>query len=147
MDATLFVALTCEGPGGAILSVSLGTESPRVARFVEPGINVPRESALLRRTGLRHPDNLADGPDGRLWIAEDNAPGDIWVAEPDRDGDGRSDRVSLFASLRDSKAEPSGIYFGRDPLRLHVAIQHSVTGNDKTIVIEPDQGSGDPGAE
>jgi uncharacterized protein len=139
---TLYVAVTCEESDGAVLSVQLGTDRPRVAWFVKPGENVARESALFSRTGLRHPDNLADGPGGRLWIAEDNVPGDIWVAEPDRDGDGDSDRVSLFASLRDIRAEPSGIYFGQEPLRLFVAIQHSATGNDKTVVIDrdPDRG-------
>ena len=137
----LYVAITCEASHGAVLSVQLGTETPLVSWFVKPGENVARESALLRRTGLRHPDNLADGPDGRLWIAEDNVPGDIWVAEPDHDGDGLSDQVTLFASLRDDRAEPSGIYFGHKPLRLFVAIQHSATGNDKTVVIDQEPGS------
>jgi hypothetical protein len=106
---------------------------------VKPGRNVAVENSRLRQTGFRNPDNLANGPDGRLWISEDNAPGDIWVAEPDRDGDGYSDLVELFASLRDAGGEPSGIYFGRNPARLFVSIQHSSTGNDKTLIIEKDQ--------
>ena len=138
IGTTLYAALTCEEDEGAILSIPLGTEKPDVHYFVKPGKNVAAENSLLRRTGFRHPDNLADGPDGRLWITEDTAPGDIWVASPDRDGDGRSDRVELFASLRDKKAEPSGIYFGGTPARLFVAIQHSSTGNDKTLVIRKD---------
>jgi len=136
---TLYAALTCEEGDGAVLAIRLGTENPVVRYFVKPGHNVTRENALLRRTGFRHPDNLANGPDGRLWISEDNAPGDIWVADPDRDGDGYSDRVELFASLRDEDGEPSGVYFGGDPVRLFVSVQHSSTGNDKTLMIEKDQ--------
>ena len=132
----LYAALTCEDGDGAVLSIQLATETPVVRYFVKPGRNVASENALLRRTGFRHPDNLANGPDGRLWISEDNAPGDIWVADPDHDGDGYSDGVELFASLRDEEAEPSGIYFGGTPARLFVAVQHSSTGNDKTLVIE-----------
>ncbi|MEJ2330327.1 MAG: DUF839 domain-containing protein [Gammaproteobacteria bacterium] len=135
----LYAALTCEDGDGAVLSIRLGTERPVVRYFVKPGRNVARENALLRRTGFRHPDNLANGPDGRLWISEDNAPGDIWVADPDSDGDGYSDGVALFASLRDENGEPSGIYFGGIPARLFVSVQHSSTGNDKTVVIEKQQ--------
>ncbi|MGB5097409.1 MAG: alkaline phosphatase PhoX [Porticoccaceae bacterium] len=86
-------------------------------------------------TGFRSPDNLANGPDGRLWIVEDNVPSDIWVAEPDHDGDGKSDGVHLFASLKDDGAEGTGIYFGKDPHTLLVNVQHSATGNDKTVAI------------
>jgi hypothetical protein len=136
---TLYAALTCEAKDGAVLSIRLGTEKPDVHYFVKPGRNVAMENSRLRQTGFRNPDNLANGPDERLWISEDNVPGDIWVAGPDRDGDGYSDLVELFASLRDAGGEPSGIYFGRNPARLFVSIQHSSTGNDKTLMIEKDQ--------
>ena len=136
IGAMLYAALTCEDGDGAVLSIQLATETPVVRYFVKPGHNVSRERSLLRRTGFRHPDNLANGPDGRLWISEDNAPGDIWVADPDSDGDGYSDGVELFASLRDEEGEPTGIYFGGIPARLFVSVQHSSTGNDKTLVIE-----------
>ena len=46
-----------------------------------------------------------------------------------------SDGASLFASLKDAEAEGTGIYFGKDPHTLFVNVQHSVTGNDKTMVI------------
>ena len=138
---TLYVALTCEnvtapatsGPG-AVLAITLDN-TPEVSYFVAPGVNVPAENRAAGITGMRSPDNLADGPDGRLWIVEDNVPSDIWVAEPDRDGDGVSDGVRLFASLKDDGAEGTGIYFGKDPHTLLVNVQHSATGNDKTIAI------------
>lgn len=142
----LYAALTCEdannpantsGPG-AILSVSLGNV-PMVNYFVKPGSNVPFEvkptSTAAGVTGFKSPDNLANGPDGKLWIVEDNDNSDIWVALPDRDGGGMSDGVSLFASLKDKAAEGTGIYFGKDPRTLFVNIQHSGTGNDKTMAI------------
>lgn len=143
---TLYAALTCEdatnpnnvdGPG-AILAVKLGN-NPKVSYFVQPGINVPFEvkptSTTPGITGLTRPDNLANGPDGNLWVVEDNENSDIWVALPDDDGDGYSDGVHLFASLKDRTAEGTGIYFGKDPHTLLVNIQHSETGNDKTVAI------------
>lgn len=147
---TLYVALTCEdhanpanldGPG-AVLAVAL-TEPPQARWFVVPGLNAAREDRPRRQTGLFRPDNLAKDREGRLWIAEDNVPADIWLAEPDRNGDGLSDGLHLFASLRDMQAEATGIYFGRDPRTLFVNVQHSATGNDKTVLIQP-QEAGNP---
>jgi hypothetical protein len=89
-------------------------------------------------TGFKGPDNLANGPDGKLWIVEDNAFSDIWVYDPrskDANQDGYRDGVHLFASLKDKPAEGSGIYFGKDPHTLFVNVQHSGTGNDKTMAI------------
>jgi hypothetical protein len=139
---TLYAALTCEdvndplnpNGAGAVLSITLDG-APQVNYFVKHGENVDYEDPANGITGFKSPDNLADGPDGKLWIVEDNVPSDIWVAEPDNDGDGYSDGVHLFASLKDDGAEGTGIYFGKDPRTLFVNIQHSATGNDKTMAI------------
>lgn len=147
---TLYVAATCEdvnnpanirGPG-AVLAVSLDS-APSVKYVVAPGKNVPFEiqPSLTSPgvTGFKRPDNLANGPDGKLWIVEDNAFSDIWVYDPtseDANGDGYRDDVALFASLKDKPAEGSGIYFGKNPRTLFVNVQHSGTGNDKTMAIE-----------
>lgn len=149
IGTVLYVALTCEdvddptskqGPG-AILAVTLENR-PSARYVVAPGKNVAREvrPGLSRAgvTGFAHPDNLASGPNGTLWIAEDNEWSDIWVFEPnskDENGDGYPDGVSLFASLKDKPAEATGIYFGPDFNTLFVNIQHSGTGNDKTMAI------------
>ena len=151
---TLYVALTCEdvndpantdGPG-AILAVNMGWK-PAARYVVAPGKNVPVEvkpyvdadgHAVPGVTGFTHPDNLASGPDGTLWIVEDNEWSDIWVFDPrsaDANGDGYRDGMHLFASLKDKSAEGSGIYFGTDPHTLFVNVQHSGTGNDKTMAI------------
>ena len=149
IGTVLYVALTCEdvddptskqGPG-AILAVTLENR-PSARYVVAPGKNVAREvrPGLGRAgvTGFAHPDNLASGPNGTLWITEDNEWSDIWVFEPnskDKNGDGYPDGVSLFASLKDKPAEATGIYFGPDFNTLFVNIQHSGTGNDKTLAI------------
>ena len=146
IENTLYAALTCEdatnpantsGPG-AILAVNL-TPVPKVGYFVQPGVNVPFEvkptGTTPGVTGFKSPDNLAKGPDGKLLIVEDNDNSDIWVALPDGNGDGYSDGVYLFASLKDKTAEGTGIYFGKDPNTLFVNVQHSGTGNDKTMAI------------
>jgi len=142
---TLYVALTCEAvdhPGdhagaGAVLAVELEEPRPVVRYAVAPGKNVPIE-IKGSQTGMKHPDNLAEGPDGTLWIVEDNDYSDIWVydpASPDANGDGYRDGVRLFASLKDKAAEGTGLYFGPDPQTLFVNVQHSGTGNDKTLII------------
>lgn len=117
---TLYVAVTSED---RVLAIEL--KEQKVETFVAAGLNVPFEDAVNQVTGFNGPDNLADGPDGRLWIVEDNLPSDIWVADRDLDGDGAADGVGLFASLRDSGAEATGIYFGRDPHSLFVNVQHA----------------------
>lgn len=154
IDDTLYVAATCEdvdnaantsGPG-AVLAVSLG-DTPSVKYVVAPGKNVPFETqpsaASPGVTGLKSPDNLANGPGGKLWIVEDNDFSDIWVYDPssdDANGDGYNDGVALFASLKDQPAEGTGIYFGKSPRTLFVNVQHSGTGNDKTIAITKNRG-------
>lgn len=156
IDNTLYVALTCEDVDnaantsgknaagysvGAVLSVELG-EQPATRYVVAAGKNTPFEvqptATTPSVTGFAKVDNLAKGPDGKLWMVEDNDFSDIWVYDPrsaDVNGDGYKDGVQLFASLKDKPAEGTGIYFGRDPHVLFVNVQHSGTGNDKTMAI------------
>lgn len=156
IDSTLYVALTCEDVDnptntrgknaagysvGAVLAVNLG-DKPSAKFVVAPGKNAPFEvqpsATNLGVTGFAKVDNLANGPDGKLWMVEDNDFSDIWVYDPrskDANGDGYHDGVHLFASLKDKPAEGTGIYFGKDPQTLYVNVQHSGTGNDKTMAI------------
>jgi len=117
---TLYVANTTEE---RVIAIDL--KKKRVVTFVLAGENVPVENAGLGVTGFNNPDNLAEGPDGRLWVVEDNVPSDIWVTDKDKNKDGLADGVHLFASLTDSGAEGTGIYFGKDPKTLLVNIQHA----------------------
>jgi len=120
-----------------VMAVELG-DKPMVSYVVSAGKNAPVEDQAAGITGFKGPDNLANGPDGKLWIVEDNAFSDIWVYDPrskDANKDGYRDGVHLFASLKDKPAEGSGIYFGKDPHTLFVNVQHSGTGNDKTMAI------------
>lgn len=145
LGGTLYVALTCEdvdNPAntsgrGAVMAVELG-DKPVVSYVAAAGKNAPIEDQAAGITGFKGADNLASGPDGKLWIVEDNAFSDIWVYDPrskDANGDGYRDGMHLFASLKDRPAEGSGIYFGKDPHTLYVNVQHSGTGNDKTMAI------------
>lgn len=124
IGGVLYAAVTSED---RVLAIDLS--SVEVTTFVEAGSNVPEEDKGNGITGFNSPDNLASGPDGRLWIVEDNVPSDIWVAEKDLDKDGLADGVSLFASLTDPGAEGTGIYVGNDPHTLFVNIQHSAAPN------------------
>ncbi|WP_292433476.1 alkaline phosphatase PhoX [Methylobacter sp.] len=143
--STLYVALTCENVDSptatngrsAVLAVNLG-EQPSAKYVVAAGKNAPIENQSTGVTGFAKVDNLASGPDGKLWMVEDNDFSDIWVFDPaseDADNNGYQDGVHLFASLKDKPAEGTGIYFGKDPHTLFVNVQHSSTGNDKTMAI------------
>ena len=85
------------------------------------GKNAPLENRSAGITGFKGADNLADGPDGKLWIVEDNAYSDIWVYDPrskDANGDGYRDGMHLFASLKD---KPAGCVVASASLRLRAA--------------------------
>jgi hypothetical protein len=108
-----------ENYDGRVLAIDLA--SLEVTDFVKPGVNAPVE-VNGAQTGFDNPDNLAKGPDGRLWIVEDNVPSDIWVAQGDG---GEATALELFASLTDPEAEGTGIYFGKSPRTLFVNVQHA----------------------
>ncbi|TFC99505.1 DUF839 domain-containing protein [Cryobacterium sinapicolor] len=116
---TLYVANTSEE---RVVAIDLSKLT--VSSFVEAGVNVPIEDKAAGVSGFNNPDNLAEGPDGALWITEDNSFSDIFRAGKDRDHDGASDNVELFASLTDEGAETTGIYFGKNPKELFASVQH-----------------------
>ena len=136
IDNTLYVAVT-EGPRdennvehyeGRVISINLDTM--KVSNFVKPDVNVaveigkPGEDGF--QTGFDSVDNLAETPDGKLVMIEDNKPSDIWIASTRTNQFGASKQVSLFASLTDPGAEGTGIYFSpTDPETLYVNVQHS----------------------
>jgi uncharacterized protein len=119
IGSTLYVSNTTED---RVVAIDLNHQV--LTSYVQAGLNVPVEDSDAGVTGFNSPDNLAQGPDGRLWIVEDNFLSDIYVASGDNDHDGSADTVELFASLLDSDAELTGIYFGKDPKTLFVNVQH-----------------------
>lgn len=134
---TLYVAVT-EGPRdetgkehyeGRVISVNL--ETMVVSTFVKANLNAPVEIGKPgdegHQSGFDSVDNLAESPDGRLVMIEDNKPSDIWFASTKKVNEyGASKDVDLFASLTDPGAEGTGIYFNpKDPKTLYVNIQHS----------------------
>jgi hypothetical protein len=131
---TLYVAVTegiyVDGSqifDGRVLAIDLNALD--VSNFVKPGFNaaveIGRPGDEDFETGFDNPDNLAQTPDGKLIIVEDNVPSDIWIAERDGNNDGMADEVNLFASLSDPRAEGTGIYFGKNPKAMFVNVQHS----------------------
>lgn len=137
---TLYVAIT-EGPrdetgqelyDGRVIAINLNTL--KVSNFIKPGVNVAVEIGkpgdIDFQSGFDNGDNLAETPDGRLMVIEDNKPSDIWVACSEKNAYGAARTVKLFASLRDPKAEGTGIYFSpTDPKTLYVNVQHSASTN------------------
>lgn len=116
---TLYIANTTEDR-----VIAMDLKKLVLTSFVEAGVNVPVEDPANDVTGLNSPDNLAEGPDGALWVIEDNVPSDVFRAGKDQNRDGYADTVELFASLVDPEAESTGIYFGKDPKTMYISIQH-----------------------
>ncbi len=85
--------------------------------------------------GLDDPDNLAFGPDGMMFIIEDENPGDVWAAT-DVDGDGTFETVELFASLGPFGSEPTGFIYDEWSEGFLVAIQHPSSQNDALWLIQ-----------
>lgn len=140
IDDTLYVAIT-EGARdeygkeyyeGRVIAVNL--DNVMVSNFVKPGVNVPVEigkpGEAGHQSGFDSVDNLAESPDGRLIMIEDNGPSDIWFASKKSDDFGYARKVELFASLTDPEAEGTGIYFSPfDPKTLYVNVQHSAAAD------------------
>ena len=136
INNTLYVAIT-EGPRdetgkemyeGRVIAIDL--DSMKVTNFVKAGVNVAVEIGKPGQegfqTGFDSVDNLAETPDGRLMMVEDNKPSDIWVASKETNEFGAAKEVHLFGSLTDPGAEGTGIYFSpTDPKTLYVNVQHS----------------------
>ena len=113
---------------GRVLSLEL--DNMMVKNFIKPDVNVSVEIGKPGdanfQTGFDSVDNLAETPDGRLMVIEDNKPSDIWVASKKTNKFGAAKKVELFGSLTDPGAEGTGIYFSPlDPDTLYVNIQHS----------------------
>lgn len=119
IGTTLYVANTSEDR-----VVAIDLKENVLTSFVEAGVNVPVEDQPAGVTGFNSPDNLAEGPDGALWIAEDNSFSDVYRADKGTNPAGNSKSVDLFASLTDQGAETTGIYFGTNPRELFVTVQH-----------------------
>lgn len=113
---------------GRVISINL--KNMLVTNFIKAGLNVPVEigkpGEVGHQTGFDSVDNLAESPNGRLIMIEDNKPSDIWFASTKTNKSGASKKVDLFASLTDPGAEGTGIYFNpNDPATLYVNVQHS----------------------
>lgn len=73
-------------------------------------------------------DNLAFQPGtGNLFVVEDHPNGDIWSCLPDgADEDLKSDGCIKVMSVKESVAEPSGLFFSRDGKTAYLSIMDSL---------------------
>ena len=93
-------------------------------------------------SALTNPDNLALDHDGNVYVVEDRngaVDDDIWIARDlNHDGDlsDAGEGLGRWASNGTVGSEFSGLYFDpTDKRRAWVSIQHSSSGNDRTIEI------------
>ncbi len=131
---TMYISLTGED---RVIAIDLNKDKASVRTYVQAGVNAPADFQM--------PDNLVLDKEGNLFIAED--PGsdfahgktkgdDIWVATPSKGHNTLAATTARFATLTDSEAEPTGIYFDKKGETLYVNIQHrGGDGLDKTLAI------------
>lgn len=106
-------------------TISLDLRRDELAAVVQKGVNTPVEDAANGVTGFNNPDNLAEGPRGELFVAEDNDFSDVWVVTDSSRRRGPAHKVELFSSLVDENAETTGIYFSPfEPDTLYLSVQH-----------------------
>jgi hypothetical protein len=82
------------------------------------------------------PDNMAIGPDGTMYIIEDQDGGveNLWRTV-DANKDGIAESMSVFATLRTTGAESTGMHFIGD--KIYINVQHPSSGNDVLVEISP----------
>ncbi len=118
----------------------LGQGKVQVTRSVS--LATPRNLDYPQTTAtLSAPDNLAQSPDGTIYILEDkpnrdNTGGDIWRLR-DVDRDGMAESIDHFMSLRVKGAENTGMIFRpQHPQQFIINVQHP----DSTANISDGQG-------
>ncbi|OYY92379.1 MAG: phosphatase [Hydrogenophilales bacterium 28-61-23] len=85
-------------------------------------------------TPFSNADNLAIGPDGTMYIIEDQNGGveNIW-STVDANKDGIAESMSVIATLRTKNAESTGMHFVGN--EIYVNVQHPQSGNDVLVQI------------
>ena len=85
-------------------------------------------------TPFKNADNLAIGPDGTMYIIEDQDGGveNIWRTV-DANKDGVAESMSVIATLRTTGAESTGMHFVGN--EIYVNVQHPASGNDVLVQI------------
>ena len=96
-------------------------------------------TGLASGTTFTSADNVALGPDGRVYIVEDQSPGDIW-ATVDNNNDGIADSMARMASLKTNGAEPTGLIWDNFRNQWLVNVQHPSSGNGALIALNPAAG-------
>jgi len=126
-NAVLYFSATSEH---AVYSVELVDSTNAVVRAFVTRNTANGGTGLPVSGALASPDNLAVGPNGEIYVVEDNNPGDIWVAT-DADNDGVAESITRFASLGVSGSEPTGLILDRnDADTFLVCVMHPSSGND-----------------
>jgi secreted PhoX family phosphatase len=118
---------------GRVYSLNLTTG---VTSLFADNTTIDSATGLLAGTPFSNPDNLAIGPDGTVYIVEDQNGGveNIWRTV-DANQDGIAESMSVIATLRVDSAESTGLYFLGD--KLYVNVQHPASGNDMLVEISP----------
>ncbi len=118
---------------GRVYSTNLTTG---VTSLFADNTTIDSETGLPVGTPFSNPDNLAIGPDGTIYIIEDQNGGveNIWRTV-DANKDGIAETMSVIATLRTANAESTGMHFIGD--KIYVNVQHPSSGNDVLVEISP----------
>lgn len=118
---------------GRVYSLNLTTG---VTSLFADNTTIDSATGLAAGTPFSNPDNLAIGPDGTIYIVEDQDGGveNIWRTV-DANHDGVAESMSVIATLRVQGAESTGMHFVGD--KIYVNVQHPASGNDMLVEITP----------
>ena len=112
---------------------SLNLTTGAVGLFAD-NTTIDSATGLPVGTPFSNADNLAIGPDGTMYIIEDQNGGveNIWRTV-DANKDGIADSMSVIATLRTANAESTGMHFVGN--EIFVNVQHPASGNDVLVQI------------
>lgn len=139
-DQLLYFATTDSDNNGAsadgrgrVYSINL---TSGVTSLFADNTTIDSATGLPAGTPFSNPDNLAIGPDGTMYIIEDQDGGveNIWRTV-DANKDGVAESMSVIATLRVKNAESTGMHFIGD--EIYVNVQHPSSGNDMLVQITP----------
>lgn len=95
-----------------------------------------------KNDGFSNVDNIALGPDGNIYVVEDDEPlgGDIFaLVDLNDDGDvlDIGEGFARFASLLTNGSEPTGLLWDNFRNQWLVNVQHPTSGNGMTVALKP----------
>ncbi|OYY92748.1 MAG: hypothetical protein B7Y41_14295 [Hydrogenophilales bacterium 28-61-23] len=114
---------------------SVGLADGMVTKYVSRG-TIDEATGLPVGSVFTNPDNIAIGPDGTIYVIEDQPGGveNLWRTV-DANNDGVAESMGIVATLQVEGAESTGMFVLNG--KYYVNVQHPDSGNDMLVEISP----------